>query len=330
MTDDENKKNEKMRNTIIITLCTLGKLGLKSNSNLSERVIGEKDDVVTKGDLEIGKKMIAYLTAMQPSKIVESEEFGKKYSLSGQIAEDFYVAIDDIDGTNNFRMGMEMSPYCSMIVAFDGNKKTADGHYKYSAYTHAACIEYTTGKIYYTEKGLGRVEQYDLNEVKLADSTQMKKDNKGLVFTLGVDNVSTYRGGTVGYASNGTALSVSSDASELDSVYRNFATVDSGCSVYEYAKVGMGAVDGYVAKGKKQHELPLLYAFCKETGKQMVDFNGIPYDDKVYDFHGKGAEVVAGESNVVEKVLTCIKLQKEYMNKAKSASVSSITRSTII
>ena len=43
------------------------------------------------------------------------------------------------------------------------------------------------------------------------------------------------------------------------------------------------------------HELPLLYAFCKETGQEMVDFERNSYDDIIYEFSGKNAEVIINE-----------------------------------
>ena len=74
--------------------------------------------------------------------------------------------------------------------------------------------------------------------------------------------------------------------------------------------VGLGIRNGYVSSGKKEHELPLLYAFAKETGQKMVTFSGESYDDKVYDFKGKDAEVIAGNDFVVDTVLNCIRRQR--------------------
>ena len=56
--------------------------------------------------------------------------------------------------------------------------------------------------------------------------------------------------------------------------------------------VGMGIRNGYVSSGKKMHELPLLYAFAKETGLDMVNFEGKTYRDVVYDFNGKDVDII--------------------------------------
>ena len=176
----------------------------------------EKEDVVTKGDIELGTLITKILLISKRQILVESEETEPKDNLEEGTTEDYYVAIDDIDGTNNLRVGNGKLPYCSMIVAFDGSKKTEEG-YKYSDYTHAACLDYMTGRIYYTEKGLGRVEEYDLNWHKMSDSTQNIQDNTNLALTLSTDVVSTRRGGSVGYAAS-TNVETEMLPGELDPV----------------------------------------------------------------------------------------------------------------
>ncbi len=310
-----------MKDSILSALVLASRVNKGLGKSLTQRVIGEKADVVTKGDMEIGEKIIKTLLISKPQIVVESEEKGKESNLGPGEQERFYVAIDDIDGTNNLRVGNGLLPYCSMIVAFDGSKKTEAG-YKYSDYTHAACIDYSRDKIFYTEKGLGKVEVYDTGWNKITDSSEIKQDNSNLALTLSADVVSTQRGGTTGYAKSPVA-NVSIFPGLLDAVYNSFAIVDSGCSVFEYAMVGMGIRNGYVSSGKKQHELPLLYAFAKETGQQMVDFDGNYYDNKTYDFKGGNAEVVAGDPKVIADVLKKINFQKQAI-----ARVQDLIRST--
>lgn len=274
-----------------------------------QRVVGRKDDVVTEGDLEIGKAITSILFNSKKRIVLESEEHGKQSNYDDGQDEEYYIAIDDIDGTNNYRVGNGLLPYCSMIVVFDGKNKK-DGTYKYSDYLYAACIDYTRKMVFYTEKGLGKVEEYDLDGNKLFDSLTTKQDNTGLALTLSTDVVLTQRGGNVGYAVGKEDIEVAVLPDELSIVYRNFGIVDSACSVLEYAMVGTGTRNGYVSSGKKEHELPLLYAFAKETGLQMVDFDGVSYDDRTYNFSGSNAEVIAGSEEVVSKVLNCIRRQR--------------------
>ena len=175
-----------MKDSILSALILASRVNKGLGKSLTQRVIGEKADVVTKGDMEIGEKIIKTLLISKPQIVVESEEKGKESNLGPGEQERFYVAIDDIDGTNNLRVGNGLLPYCSMIVAFDGSKKTEAG-YKYSDYTHAACIDYSTDKIFYTEKGLGKVEVYDTGWNKITDSSEIKQDNSNLALTLSTD-----------------------------------------------------------------------------------------------------------------------------------------------
>ena len=301
-----------MKDAILSSLTLAAKHDARMGNNLNQRVIGEKEDVVTQGDIEIGDLITKILLTTKDKITVESEEHGKQTNLIAGEEERYYVAIDDIDGTNNLRVGKGFLPYCSMIVAFDSEKKSEEG-YRYSDYSHAACLDYASGKIFYTEKGLGKVEVYDLNWNKIADSTENVQDNSKLALTLSTDVVSTQRGGLVGYASKDVSP-VSILPGVLDTVYKKFAVVDSGCSVFEYAMVGMGIRNGYVSSGKKEHELPLLYAFSRETGLDVVDFDGLSYGEKIYDFNGKNAEVVAGNEEVRKTVLNYIKKQR-WVNK---------------
>lgn len=283
---------------------------LRESSSLSERVIGEKADVVTAGDIEIGDLIIKSLIENTDKKIViESEEHGKEQNYEGTEPEDYYIAIDDIDGSNNLRVGTGILHYDSMIVVFDGSKKRADGTYSFDDYKYAACIDYAAKKLFYTEKGLGYVEEHTYGNPTFKLSTENKQNNAGLALTLSTDIVSTQRGGATGYAAKETD-DVSVLPSVLDGVYKNFAIVDSGCSVFEYAMVGMGIRNGYVSTGKKMHELPLLYAFAKETGLDMVDFDGNSYGDLPYDFSGSGVDVIAGDEKLIEKVRFLVTKQK--------------------
>ena len=296
-----------MKEIIINALIEAYNLNKKLSSNNSERVIGDKKDVVTVGDIKIGDCIIQSLLQSPSSKIiVESEEHGKQQNFEdGQ--EEYYISIDDIDGSNNLRVGQGLLPYCSMIVVF--KKSVEHEEYTFDDYAYAACIDHVSGRIFYTEKGLGLVEEYDSEGRIITDSKANIQDNSNLALTLSTDIVSSTRGGKTGYSKDeGSTISVL--PSILDGVYKKFATVDSGCSVFEYAMTGMGIRNGYVSSGKKMHELPLLYAFCSETGQDMCDFSGRSYKDITYDFSGGDAEVVAGNEEVIKEVCEMIEKQR--------------------
>ena len=94
--------------------------------------------------MKIGDFIINQLLNSQFAVIIESEEHGKKRNFEiGN--EEFYIAIDDIDGSNNLRVGDGFLPYCSMIVIFE--RKDDKTQYKFSNYRYAACIDYVNKKI---------------------------------------------------------------------------------------------------------------------------------------------------------------------------------------
>ena len=169
-----------MKDAIFSSLVLAGRHNANMNKGLNERVIGEKVDVVTKGDIEIGDLITKILLTTKDRIAVESEEHGKQTNLVPGEKERYYVAIDDIDGTNNLRVGKGLLPYCSMIVAFDGEKKTQDG-YKYSDYTHAACLDYASGKIFYTEKAQRKAIERVKSLLKVATEKEAaeEKNAKG-------------------------------------------------------------------------------------------------------------------------------------------------------
>lgn len=272
----------------------------------SERVKGNKKDIVTKGDLEIGRLIVEiFLNDGSKKVIIESEEYGKQQNFR-EGHEEYYVVIDDIDGSNNLRVGKGLLPYCSMIVVFEKNKNSSE--YKFSDYSYAACIDHTRKRIFYTEKGLGCVEEYDTNGQKICDSKENNQDNSQLVLTLSGDIVSSTRGGKQGYVVQ-DEVHFEKTPFILSGLLQKYAMVDSGCSVFEYAMIGMGIRNGYVSNGKKMHELPLLYAFCKENGDDMCDFRGKSYDEVVYDFNKGDVEVIAGNSEVIKDVSLLIQNQ---------------------
>lgn len=305
-----------MKNIILDILIECENFHRSEITKGTKRIIGEKADVVTEADIKIGDFIINKLLNIPFTVIIESEEHGKQRNFkTGN--EDFYIAIDDIDGSNNLRVGDGFLPYCSMIVVFE--RKDEKAQYKFSDFKYAACIDYVSKTIFYTEKGLGKVEQYDLSGNKQKTSDENIQDNKGLSLTLGTDIVSSHRGGNVGYAASSSNNLPVANTLALQSIYRNFALVDSGCSVFEYAMVGMGIRDGYVSCGKKMHELPLLYAFCKETGKQLKDFRMNSFDEMIYDFNGKDVTVIAGDGSLIEQIHNVLNYSSDFLFNHKNS-----------
>ncbi|MBE5819433.1 MAG: hypothetical protein E7310_01175 [Clostridiales bacterium] len=122
-------------------------------------------------------------------------------------------------------------------------------NYKFSHYSHAAYIDYSTRRIFFTEKGLGRVEEYTLQGELVKSSQDNINDNTNLTLTLATDYVCNNKKGT-GYAKN-----VDKDIRILPSIFeeveKKYVMLDCGCSGFDYSMVGMRVRDGYLAKRKK-------------------------------------------------------------------------------
>ena len=58
----------------------------------------------------------------------------------------------------------------------------------------------------------------------------------------------------------------------------------------------------------------------------MVDFDGNSYDDKVYDFKGGDAEVIAGNQRVIDEVMMAVKVQRAAIEKVKDMLRSSAVK----
>lgn len=235
-----------MKNIIMSTLISAAQL-VRDMKDITKRIIGEKADVVTRGDIEIGNLMIRELLGQSSKILIESEEKGKQSNFeNGQ--EDYYIVIDDIDGTNNLRVGNGLLPYGSIIVVFDAKNKHGE-NYKFSDYSYAAYIDYSTRRIFFTERGLGRVEEYTLKGEIVKTSLDNINDNNNLTLTLATDYVCNNRKGT-GYAQN-KEKDIAILPSIFEEVVKKYVMLDCGCSGFDYSMVGMRVKDGYLAKRKK-------------------------------------------------------------------------------
>lgn len=121
--------------------------------------------------------------------------------------------------------------------------------YKFSDYSHAAYIDYSTKRIFYTEKWLGRVEEYTLQGEIVKSSLDNINDNSNLTLTLATDYVCNNRKG-VGYAQT-VDKDIAILPSIFDEVSKKYVMLDCGCSGFDYSMVGMRVKDGYLAKRKK-------------------------------------------------------------------------------
>jgi len=259
----------------------------KMFENIKVELLETKKDIVTNADIKIGKFIAqSFLSIKDNNIIVETEELSNQTNFDNGI-EQFYIVIDDIDGTDNYYRGNNMLPFCSLIVVFQNFSCKKDYKYKFSDIIFAGCIEHTSGKIWYSEKGLNTVEVFDLNKKPVyfdIPKRTYKEGNKLLILT---DIVST-------------------DTVKLTDIFKKYWVKDFGCSAAAYCYIGSKLFDGYISSNKKSHELGLLYLFCCETNQILCDFNLESYDNKIYDFKRDDYSVVAGDKELVKDLVSKI------------------------
>lgn len=259
----------------------------KRIKNIKAEVINSDKDIVTNGDVEIGKFIAhSFLSIKDINIMVETEEHHKQTNFTNGV-ESFYVVIDDIDGTDNYYRGNNMLPYCSLIVIFQNNNCEKDYNYTFSNIVFAGCIEHTSGKIWYCEKGLGKLEVYDLNKKLVFLDIPQKTYNEVSKPVILTDIVST-------------------DTSKLLNIFKNYWVKDFGCSAASYCYIGSKLFDGYISSNKKSHELGLLYLFCSETNQTVRNFDFETYDNMLYDFDKNDYDVIAGDKKLVEELTSKI------------------------
>ncbi len=255
--------------------------------NIKAKVLNSDKDIVTNGDVEIGKFIAhSFLSIKDINILVETEEHHKQRNFTNGV-EEFYVVIDDIDGTDNYYRGNHMLPYCSLIVIFENNSYEKGYNYTFSNIVFAGCIEHASGKIWYCEKGLGKIEIYDLNKKPVFLDVPQKIYNDVSKPVILTDIVST-------------------DVSKLIYIFEKYWIKDFGCSAAAYCYIGSKLFDAYISSNKKSHELGLLYLFCNETNQILCDFNYKPYNNMLYNFEKNDYDVIAGDKKIVEELISKI------------------------
>jgi len=239
-------------------------------------------DIMTNGDLEVGEYLKKVVLGWTERVKVVTEEFpmGERNFVGGD--EQLYVCIDDIDGTDNYARGNGMLQYASLIVVF---QKREMNEYYFDDIIAAGCVEHSSGKIFYSEKGMGRVKVLDCEKLEGVELTLPQKGKKPVIIT-----------------------DIVSASAKLIALLKEVAWLkDFGASATSYCHVGIKLFDAYVSDNKKGHELGLLYMFCTENGLTMCSIRGLAFKYITYDFNLTCYKVVAGDPNVCEEVVRMLR-----------------------
>ena len=236
---------------------TLAALGEESRSEVHDE---HTVDVSTHADRELSASLIRYFKQTGVPAVVESEESGRVV-LHGEPR--YTVAIDDLDGTDNFIRGRGILPCCTVVGVLEAAVP------RFRDIVAAGILEHTTGTVWYAERSHG-CSTSDGRAVHCAGTTTVNR--RTLVV---IDH----------YGSRGSV-------GRLSQLHEAAWIKDFGASGFHLAGVAAGRFDAFVNAGQKGHELAAGYLLVREAGGYVCDFDGRELEDREYVF-GATYDIVA-------------------------------------
>lgn len=244
---------------------------------------GYSGDISTQADLDIEKAIIGSLKKSGISAEIISEEAGHvTINTNPNSSPECLIAIDPLDGSNNFSHGRGLMPYSTTIAIFSRAMKP-----RFKDIITAGTIEHTRGDTWVAEKGTGAT----LNSRQCVPSKKTTIDSKGKYI---VDMF---------YDINWTTFKRLHENKEKINIQ------DLGSAAFHYALLASGHVDAMMNATQKAHELAAGYLLAKESGAIITDLDGNPLDEKEYDFDSKYPVVAAATRELHNEILRMIRTE---------------------
>ncbi len=232
-------------------------------------------DISTKGDRTISDNFLKYLKKIKFPAIFHDEENGTFRLVNSPV---YTMALDDIDGTDNYHRGREILPHCTIITIFDSITPCFEDALV------AGIIEHNSKNIWLAIRGKGVY----LNGIKVKNSGKKVLDKRTLII---IDHMAT-----------------ENDIKKLLNIYPPASWLkDFGSAGLHLAGISSGIFDGYISSKNKAHELGAGYLLVKEGGGVIVDFEGKPLDNLKYDFNSHYEVLAAATIELKEEILKKIK-----------------------
>jgi fructose-1,6-bisphosphatase/inositol monophosphatase family enzyme len=250
------------------TLDNLGETGVHEIHN------NKTFDISTEGDVKVAKALITHLKLHQIPAIVYCEESGKHVLSKNPI---YTIALDDIDGTDNYYRGRSILPYCTVITIFNSI------HPKFRDALIAGIIEHNSGDIWHAIRDGGCY----LNDIKTRTS---RVENLNRRTSIIIDH----------YASHECI-------SRMLKVYSTSWVKDFGSAAFHFAGVGNGMFDAYLNFEQKFHELGAGYLIARESGGFIKTLDGSAIDTMAYHFDKTLPIVVASSAKLGAAIISKIK-----------------------
>jgi myo-inositol-1(or 4)-monophosphatase len=246
------------------TIVTLGEAG-------SERATEREDtDITTSADLLVSERLIEHFRRNEVPAVILSEESGRVPLVK---KPKYAIALDEIDGTNNYFRGKELLPYCTAVTFFDSAQPT------YHDALIACVIEHGSSYIWHAVKHRGCY----LNKQRVVTSGKNIADRETLVI---IDH----------YASG-------SGIGKLTGIHTKCWVKDFGSAALHLAGVSSGLFDAYVSSSQKAHELGAGCLLIGEAGGHIADKSGKQLDERPFDFDSTYDIVAASSKKLYDSIV---------------------------
>lgn len=232
-------------------------------------------DISTKGDLAVSRALTGFFRERGIPAVLFSEESGRIELVK---KPEYAIAIDDIDGSDNYHRGRGLLPYCTVVCIFDSPKP------RFRDALAAGVIEHNSGRIWHAVRDKGCF----LNGRRVKTSGRKVLDRRTSVI---IDHYMCKE-----YISG------------LLDLYPLSWVKDFGSTALHLAGVGSGMFDAFLAPPMHQaHEIGAGYLLIKEAGGFLSSWRGKPLDRERYDFFGRYSIVAASTQELGRALLSRIR-----------------------
>ncbi len=257
-------------------------LALSFGSAETQEVRDERTtDISTLADRRLSSFLIDGVNERWPGSTILTEESGRLDG-DGRIT----VAIDDLDGTDNFHRFRQLLPWCTVVTVFRGNKPS------YRDALAAGIIEHHSGYMWLAEAdecdgAAGTETGPDGREIPLRASLKKVLDRRSLVL---VDHYTARK-----------------DVAGLSGIHESAWVKDFGSSALHLSLVASGRAEACVNLRHKAHELGAGYLLCKAAGAEMVTTDGQDLGTLPFVFDGTIPVIMAANTDMKSALMALLR-----------------------
>jgi myo-inositol-1(or 4)-monophosphatase len=265
---------------VLDLLGTARRIALDFKDDDTEEVRDEHStDISTKADRALSKAIVARALALAPGAVLLTEESGRTESEGDA---DLTIAVDDLDGTDNFFRGRELLPWCSVVTVFKGFAP------RFRDALAAGVLEHRSGTIWAaSSEGPCFERRSDGTETAIRTSRKAGLDRRSLV---AVDHY-TARAGVRGLAN----------------LHERAWVKDFGSSAFHLALVASGRIEAFVNPAHKGHELGAGYMLITAAGGAVTTMDGDDLANRLFDFDAVYPIVAAASGKIGNTIIEAIK-----------------------